>query len=99
MGPGLAKRWACKSRQKKRGKAMMQRSLVLLKPDAVERALVGRIIQRFEEAGLKIAGLKLVWVDKEFAQTHYTEDISRRRGEQVRKALISYVTTGPVIAI
>lgn len=78
---------------------MIQRTLVLLKPDAVQRALMGRIIQRFEDAGLKIVGMKLVRVNKEFAKKHYTEDISRRRGEHVRTMLTDYLTEGPVLAV
>jgi len=78
---------------------MIERTLVLLKPDAVQRSLVGEIIQRFERTGLKIVGLKMIHIDKEFAARHYTEDIAKRRGEQVRKWLIEYITEGPVIAI
>jgi len=78
---------------------MMQRTLVLIKPDGVKRSLVGRILQRFEDSGLKIVGMKMQWVSKEFAEKHYTEDIAKRRGEHVRKWLIDYVTEGPVVAI
>ncbi|MBU0635450.1 nucleoside-diphosphate kinase [Candidatus Micrarchaeota archaeon] len=78
---------------------MIQRTLVLLKPDAIQRSLIGRILQRFEDAGLKVVGMKMNWIDKEFAKKHYTEDITKRRGEQVRKALIEYIVTGPVLAI
>ena len=78
---------------------MIERTLVLLKPDAVQRALAGQIISRFENAGLKIIGMKLIHIDKEFARRHYTEDIAKRRGEQVRNWLIDYITEGPVVAI
>ncbi|MBW2988065.1 nucleoside-diphosphate kinase [Candidatus Woesearchaeota archaeon] len=54
---------------------MIERTLVLLKPDAVQRALVGEIIHRFERAGLKIVGLKMIWVTEEFARKHYPEDL------------------------
>jgi nucleoside-diphosphate kinase len=77
---------------------MIERTLVLIKPDGVQRALVGRIIQRFEDAGMKMAGLKMVWADEEYAKKHYTEDISRRRGEHVRKYLLDFITEGPIIA-
>jgi nucleoside-diphosphate kinase len=60
---------------------------------------MGRIIQRFEDAGLKTVGMKLAWVDKEFAKKHYTEDVAKRRGEHVRKMLMDYLTEGPVLAI
>ena len=78
---------------------MIEKTLVLLKPDAVQRSLAGRILQRFEDAGLKIVGMKMVWVDKEFARKHYTEDIAKRHGEKVRNMLVQYITTGPVVAI
>ncbi len=77
---------------------MIQRTLVLLKPDAVQRGLAGRIISRFEDAGLKIVGLKMVWIDEEFARKHYY-DLAQRRGEAVLKRMLKYITNGPVIAI
>jgi nucleoside-diphosphate kinase len=76
----------------------MQRTLVLIKPEGVQRALVGKIITRFEDAGLKIIAMKQVWVDKEFAKKHYTKDIAERRGEKVREMLLDYITEGPVVA-
>jgi len=77
----------------------MERSLVLLKPDAVDRGLVGEIISRFEKIGLKIAGLKLVWPEKEHASKHYTEDLAVRRGQHVRDLMIEMITSGPIVAI
>ncbi|MCL4383817.1 MAG: nucleoside-diphosphate kinase [Candidatus Marsarchaeota archaeon] len=53
---------------------MMEKTLVLVKPDGVSRALIGTIIAKFENAGLKIVGLKIVKIDKEFAARHYIED-------------------------
>ena len=76
-----------------------ERSLVLLKPDAVERGLIGEIIQRFEKVGLKIAGLKMVQASKDQAHGHYTEDLAVRRGENVRKMMIEMLMSGPVVAI
>lgn len=78
---------------------MLEKTLVVIKPDGVQRSLSGKIIQRFEDAGLKIVGMKMLWIDKEFARKHYTEDISKRRGEHVRNWLLEYITEGPVIAI
>ena len=78
---------------------MIERTLVLVKPDGVQRCLVGRIIQRFEDAGLKIVGMKMQWVDKEFAKQHYTQDIAERRGEKVRELLLDFITEGPVVAM
>lgn len=77
----------------------MEKSLVLLKPDAVDRGLVGEIITRFEKVGLKIAGLKLVWPKKEHAAKHYTDDLAQRRGQHVRDLMIEMLTSGPIVAI
>ncbi|HYV33867.1 MAG TPA: nucleoside-diphosphate kinase, partial [Candidatus Limnocylindria bacterium] len=77
----------------------MEKSLVLLKPDAVDRGLIGEIIQRFERVGLKIAGLKMVWPKKEHAAQHYTEDLAQRRGQAVRDLMIEMLTSGPIVAI
>jgi len=77
----------------------MERTLVLLKPDAVDRGLVGEILQRFERVGLKIAGLKMVLAQKQHAEKHYTEDLAKRRGEHVRKMMIEMITSGPIVAV
>lgn len=78
---------------------MIERTLVLIKPDGVERGLVGEIISRFEKRGLKIVGMKMVRVNKKLAMKHYTEDITKRRGEHIRKRLMSFVIDNHVIAI
>ncbi len=78
---------------------MIERTFVAIKPDGVQRALIGRVIQRFEDVGLKIAAMKMCWVDKEFASRHYTEDITKRRGEHVRNQLLDFITEGPVVAM
>jgi nucleoside-diphosphate kinase len=78
---------------------MIERTLVLLKPDAVQRSVSGELITRFEKAGLKIVGMKMVWCDEKFAKEHYTEDITRRRGEHVRNKLLRFLQEGPVIAL
>jgi len=77
----------------------IQRSLVLLKPDALERGLIGEIIQRFERVGLKIVGMKMVWPNEETAKKHYTEDLAIRRGEQVRQLMVEMLLSGPVVAV
>jgi nucleoside-diphosphate kinase len=77
----------------------LERSLVLLKPDAINRGLIGEIISRFERVGLKLAGLKLVWSDEDTALKHYSEDITKRRGQKVRDLLVEMLTSGPVLAI
>ena len=58
-----------------------QRTLVLIKPDGVVRNLVGKIIMRFEDAGLKIMRMKMVWVDDEFARKHYSDDLDEKYEE------------------
>ena len=78
---------------------MIQRSLVLLKPDALERGVVGEIIARFERVGAHMVGLKLLVSSKDTAALHYTEDLARRRGEKVREIMIGLITSGPIIAI
>lgn len=79
---------------------MIERSLVVLKPDAVKRGLMGRILSRFEDAGFKIVGAKMLWADEAFGRKHY-EDIGKlasRRGEQVLKVMMKFITSGPVFA-
>ena len=78
---------------------MIEQTLVLVKPDGVERGLVGECTKRFEQRGLKIVALKMVKIDKKFAQQHYTEDITKRRGQQVRDVLLEFITKGPVVAM
>jgi nucleoside-diphosphate kinase len=78
---------------------MIERTLVLIKPDGVQRGLIGKIITRFEDVGLKIIGMKMKWADKEFAYKHYTEDLAKRRGEHVRKYMTEFLLSGPVVAV
>lgn len=77
----------------------IQQTLVLIKPDGVQRGLIGDIIKRFEQRGLKIVGLKLTSADSRLAEMHYTEDISKRLGEKIRKNLVKYIISGPIVAI
>jgi nucleoside-diphosphate kinase len=74
---------------------MIERTLVLLKPDAVQRGLMGRIISRFEDAGFKIVGAKMVWVTPEFAQRHYAAHV----GKPFYPGLEKMITEGPVLAM
>lgn len=78
---------------------MIQRTLVLLKPDALDRGIVGEILTRFERVGAKIVGLKLLVSEKDTAMRHYTEDLAKRRGEKVRELMISMLTSGPIVAV
>jgi nucleoside-diphosphate kinase len=77
----------------------IEQTLVLIKPDGVQRGLIGEIIKRFEQRGFKIVALKLIKIDEDAAKKHYTEDITQRRGEKIRTHLIKYITEGPVIAM
>ena len=53
---------------------MIERTLAVIKPDGVQRGLMGEILSRFERAGLKVVGMKMVWVDEELVGQHYTDD-------------------------
>ncbi|MFI5913514.1 nucleoside-diphosphate kinase [Dactylosporangium sp. NPDC051541] len=78
--------------------ASLERTLVLLKPDAVARGLAGRIIQRFEDAGLKIVGTKMVQMDADLAKKHYF-DLEERFGPSVFNVTATFMQSGPVIAL
>jgi nucleoside-diphosphate kinase len=73
----------------------MERSLIILKPDAVQRGLIGPILSRLEQRGLKIAGLKLVQIDEALARRHYAE----HEGKPFFPGLVSYITSGPVVVL
>lgn len=75
----------------------MERTLIVVKPDGVQRSLVGRVLQRFEDAGLKVVGMKMLWIDGNFAKKHYF-DLAERRGEHVLKNMVDLMTEGPVVA-
>ena len=77
----------------------LQRTLVLLKPDAIHRGIVGEVLHRFERVGAKMIGMKLLVSPKDTAAKHYTEDLARRRGEKIRNMMIEMLTSGPVIAV
>ena len=82
-------------------KDYIQRTLVVLKPDTVQRGIIGEIIQRFERVGLKIVGMKMVMPEEKLYRAHY-EDIGQmitRRGEQAYRYNVEYMMTGPVIAM
>jgi len=76
-----------------------EQTLVLIKPDGVQRNLIGKIITRFEDAGLKIIGMRMSWIDEDFAKQHYREDIAKKYGERIRAGLINYIKEGPIIAL
>lgn len=72
----------------------MERTLVLLKPDAIQRGLAGEVISRLERRGLRIAALRLIQVEETVARKHYAE----HEGKPFYQGLIDYITSGPVIA-
>lgn len=73
----------------------MERTLIIIKPDAVQRQLVGRIIQRFEEKGLQIAAAKFMRISLELAQLHYAV----HKGKPFYEPLLEYITSGPVCVL
>jgi nucleoside-diphosphate kinase len=77
----------------------LERTLILLKPDALDRGVVGEIITRFERVGIKIVGMKMLLSEKDTAMKHYTEDLARRRGEAIRELMITMLTAGPIVAL
>jgi nucleoside-diphosphate kinase len=73
----------------------MQRTLVLAKPDAVQRGLIGEILGRFERKGLKVVGLRLLSVPRPMAEEHYAV----HAGKHFYDGLVEFITSGPVAAI
>ena len=71
----------------------MQRTLIIFKPDCVQRRLVGEILRRFEAKGLRVAALKLLQVSREMGEQHYGE----HRGKPFFAGLIDFITGGPVV--
>lgn len=73
----------------------MQQTLILLKPDAVQRRLVGAITERFERKGLRLVGLKLVAAPRELAEKHYAV----HKGKPFYESLLGFLTSGPTVAM
>lgn len=72
----------------------MERTLILVKPDAMQRGLAGEVLKRFEQRGLKIVGLKLMRIDRSLAEQHYGE----HKGKPFFEGLVEYITSSPVVA-
>jgi len=72
-----------------------ERTFVMVKPDGVQRGLIGEIIARFEDRGLKLVGAKALQLDEELAKTHYSE----HEGKPFFAGLIEFITSGPVFAM
>ncbi len=73
----------------------MQQTLILIKPDGVQRRLVGSIMKRFEQKGLRLAGLKLVKPGRELAEKHYAV----HKGKPFYDSLLQFLTSGPTVAM
>ncbi|AIF69350.1 nucleoside diphosphate kinase [Palaeococcus pacificus DY20341] len=73
----------------------IERTLVIIKPDAVVRGLIGEIISRLEKKGLRIVGMKMIHIDRELAEKHYAE----HKGKPFFEPLIDYVTKAPSVVM
>jgi nucleoside-diphosphate kinase len=73
----------------------MEKTLILLKPDAVVKGVCGQIIDRFEKRGFKIIGLKMLQLSKELAETHYQD----HRNKPFFQELVTFIISGPLIAM
>lgn len=73
----------------------MEQTLILVKPDGVQRGLIGQIISRFENRGLKLAGMKFIQMSEDLAANHY----AIHKGKPFYEPLIAYITSGPVVAM
>ncbi len=74
---------------------MAERTFAMVKPDGVQRGLVGEIVRRYEARGLKVVGLKLMNVPARMAEEHYAE----HKGKPFYPGLVQYITSGPVVAL
>ena len=73
----------------------MERTFLAIKPDGVQRGLVGDVIQRFERKGYKLVGMKLMQVSRETAENHYGE----HKGKPFFEGLVGYITSAPIVAM
>lgn len=73
----------------------MQKTLILLKPDAVQRGLIGKLISRLERKGLRVVGIKMLKMDEMLARQHYSPHI----GKPFFDGLIGFITSGPLVAL
>jgi nucleoside-diphosphate kinase len=74
---------------------MTERTLILIKPDGVQRALVGRLIERYEQRGLRVVGLKMVHVDRQLAERHYAV----HRAKSFFAGLVDFIVSAPLVAL
>ena len=71
----------------------MERTLIIVKPEGVQRGLIGEVLARFERKGLKVVGLKLIQIPREMAEKHYAEHV----GKPFYEGLVSHITSSPVV--
>ena len=74
---------------------MKERTLILVKPDGVQRGLIGQIIGRIEQKGLQLASAKLIQLDRDIAETHYGEHV----GKPFFNGLVDFITSSPIMAM
>ena len=74
---------------------MMEKSFVMMKPDAVQRRLMGKVLSRFEDKGLQLVGVKLLQIDEDLAKEHYSEHVEK----PFFNDLVSYITSSPALAM
>lgn len=73
----------------------MEKTLILVKPDGVQRSLIGELIGRFERRGLKLVGMKFIQMSRELAEEHYAV----HKGRPFYDSLVQYIISGPVVAM
>lgn len=96
MGVGSCESdWFAKVAVRDEEVVLLEQTLIILKPDAVQRRLVGKIIGRFEEKGLRLAGMKFMRISRQLAERHYEV----HRGKPFYPGLIEYITSGPVVVM
>jgi len=74
---------------------MVEKTFIMIKPDGIQRALIGQIIERFEDKGLKLVGLKLMQIARPLAENHY----EMHNGKPFYTDLLEFITSGPVVAM
>ena len=73
----------------------MEKTFIMIKPDGVQRNLVGEVISRFEKKGLKLVAMKMLYISTSMAEEHYQEHV----GKPFFEELVSFITSGPVVAM
>jgi len=73
----------------------VERTLIIIKPDAMQRGLAGEIVRRFEARGLRIVGMKFMQISRELAEKHYAEHVDR----DFYESLLTYITSAPVVVM